>query len=87
MTATAPALAESQLEAEKAKSDAIQSRFDSYRSQIDTLQEVDGQPITGDGIEAIASDRRKAVADVEFPADAKASEAAERTEPTHAIPA
>lgn len=67
------ALAESQLEAEKAKSDAIQSRFDSYRSQIDTLQEVDGQPITGDGIEAIASDRRKAVADVEFPADAKAS--------------
>lgn len=67
------ALSESQLEAERAKSEAIQSRFESYRTQISSLEEVDGQPIAGDGIDAVAADRRRAVLNVEFPSDAKAS--------------
>ncbi|MDH2092458.1 hypothetical protein N5K21_27445 [Rhizobium pusense] len=66
-------LAESQLETEREKTAAIQERFESYRNQITMLDEVEGQPVAGDGIDAIGSDRRKAVSDVSFPADAKAS--------------
>lgn len=66
-------LAESQLETEREKSAAIQSRFDFYKTQISSLEEADGHPIVGDGIDVVVADRRNAVPNVEFPADANAS--------------
>lgn len=67
------ATAQAQLEAEKAKGEAVQAKFDAYRSQVEQADDFEGQPLPGDGLDAIGHDRRKAKPDVVFPADVKAS--------------
>lgn len=65
--------AQAQLEAEKAKSEAVQAKFDAYRSQVEQADDFEGQPLPGDGMDAVGHDRRKANPNVVFPADVKAS--------------
>lgn len=67
------ATAQAQLEAEKAKGEAVQAKFDAYRSQVEQADDFEGQPLPGDGLDAIGHDRRKAKPDVVFPEGVKAS--------------
>lgn len=67
------ATAQAQLEAEKAKGEAVQAKFDAYRSQVEQADDFEGQPLPGDGMDAIGHDRRKANPNVVFPEGVKAS--------------
>lgn len=67
------ATVQAQLEAEKTKGEAIQAKFDAYRSQVEQADDFEGQPLPGDGLDAIGHDRRKANPNVMFPEGVKAS--------------